>query len=152
MSKSIHAVVALAFGGACLLAAAAAHSEDVDRALLSMFCDAASIERATCKKASNYPGGRACDVTLSKERYSGKFLAAGTSLLVISYESGCEAHATDFGGSVVFEPTGGGYAFKGYQPGYRVNECIVTAGNAEQDRLPERLSPPERGVRQTGAR
>ena len=89
--------------GALVSLPAAADAQSPDRALLSTFCDAQNIQGATCRKAKNYPNGRACDVKLGKERYGGKFLAAGTGLLVIGYESGCEPHATDFGGSVVFE-------------------------------------------------
>jgi hypothetical protein len=127
---------ALALGGVFAIVPCAARAQTPDqRTLLSAFCDPADIEGSTCKKANNYPGGRACDVKLGEERYSGKFLAADSTLLVISYESGCEAHATDFGGSVVFEQTGDAYAFKGFQPGYQANECIAVARTETRDRL-----------------
>jgi hypothetical protein len=103
--------------------------------LLSAFCDPADVEGSTCKKAKGYPGGRACDVKLGEERYSGKFLAADSTLLIVGYDSGCEPHAADSGGSVVFEQSGGATTFKGYQPGYRVNECVSIARNEKQDRL-----------------
>ena len=134
--KSQRLWTALACGAVLSLTPAATNAQAPDeRTLLSTFCDAADIQGPTCKKAKNYPNRRTCDVKLGKDRYSGKFLTAGTSLLVVNYESGCEAHVNDFGGSVVFEPTGGGAAFRGYQPGYRVNECIVIARNDKQDRL-----------------
>ena len=98
------------------------------RTLLSAFCDPSDVEGSTCKKAKDYPGGRACDVKLGEERYSGKFLAADSTLLIVGYDSGCEPHASDSGGSVVFEQSGGATAFRGYQPGYRVNECVSIAG------------------------
>ena len=126
---------ALALGALVSLTPAAASAQSPDRALLSTFCDARNIQGSACKKAKNYPGGRACDVKLGPDRYGGKFLAAGSSLLVVNYESGCEPHATDFGGAVVFEQSGGGVVFKGYQPGYRVNDCVVIARSETQDRL-----------------
>jgi hypothetical protein len=115
-------------------AAAKAQAPD-QRTLLSAFCDPADVEGSTCKKAKGYPIDRVCDVKLGEERYSGKFLAADSTLLIVGYESGCEPHANDFGGSVVFEQNGGATVFKGYQPGYRVNECVVIARNEKQDRL-----------------
>src|SRR5450631_1119932 len=104
MSKTILAMTALAFGGACLVATAA-RADDADRALLSTFCDAANIKGSVCTRAKGYPNGgdRGCDVKLSADRYSGRFIAAGNPLLVVNYESECEAHATDNGGSIVFE-------------------------------------------------
>lgn len=106
-----------------------------DRTLLATFCDAANIKGSTCKRAKGYSGNRRCDVKLSPDRYSGKFLAAGQTILAVAYESGCEPHATDFGGSVLFEQAGDGYRFKGYQPGYQVNDCVVIPRNDKQDRL-----------------
>jgi hypothetical protein len=80
--------------------------------------------------------GKKCPVTLrSDHRYSGKFLSSISSLLVVGYESDCEPHATDYGGSVVFEKTNNGYAFRGYQPGYGVTDCISVPRNTKQDRL-----------------
>jgi hypothetical protein len=134
-SQGWWAALALTIGGAVAIAPAAATAQTADQQLLSAFCYAPNIEGSTCKKAKEYPGGRACDVKLGEERYSGKFLAADSTLLVVSYESGCEAHATDFGGSVIFEQSGGATTFKGYQPGYQANECITVARNETRDRL-----------------
>ena len=118
MPKSIPALVALAIAGACLLASPA-HADDADRALLSTFCDAADIEGSTCKRAKDYPdaGNRACDVKLTADRHSGRFIAAGNPLLVVNYESGCEPHATDNGGAVVFEQSGGKSIFRSFAAG-----------------------------------
>ena len=74
-------------------------------------------------------------VRLQADRHSGKFLANGTTLLVVNYESDCEPHATDFGGSVIFEQKDGASLFKGYQPGFQANDCITVARNEKQDRL-----------------
>ena len=135
MPKPIHAIAALALGGACLLAGPA-HA-DADRALLSTFCDAANIKGSACTKAKGYPdaGNRACDVKLTGDRYGGRFMASGNSLLVVNYESGCEPHATDNGGSVVFEQSGGKTIFRSFQPGSQVNDCITLAKSAQQDWL-----------------
>ena len=54
---------------------------------------------------------------------------------MVNYDSGCEAHATDDGGSVVFEQVGSKYVFRGFQPGERVNDCITTAKDAQQDAM-----------------
>jgi hypothetical protein len=105
------------------------------RPLLASFCDATNIKGSACSRAKNYRSGKRCDVKLRPDRYSGKFLADGTTLLVVSYESSCEPHATDFGGSVVFEQKDGAVSFKGYQPGFQVNSCLVVPRNEKQDRL-----------------
>ena len=131
MPKPIHAIAALALGGACLLAGPA-HA-DADRALLSTFCDAADIKGSTCTKAKGYPdaGDRACDVKLTGDRYDGRFMASGNPLLVVNYESGCETHATDDGGAAVFEQSGGKAIFRGFAPGSRVNDCVVLKGERQ---------------------
>ena len=133
MPKPIPALAALAF--ACLLASPA-HADDADRALLLTFCDAASIQGSACTRARSYPnaGNRACDVKLTADRTSGRFVASGNSLLVVNYESGCEAHATDDGGAAVFEQSGGKAIFRGFAPGSRVNDCVVLKGE-RQDQL-----------------
>ena len=67
-------VTALALTGAFLLSTAPARAAEADRALLSTFCDAANIKGSTCKRAKGYPNAdkRACDVTLTADRYGGK--------------------------------------------------------------------------------
>lgn len=132
MSKPILAITALALGGACLLAPPARAYDD-NRVLLSTFCDAANIHGSACSRSKGYPnaGNRGCDVKLSADRHSGRFVASGNPLLVVNYESGCEAHATDNGGSVVFERTGDKMVFRGYQPGSQVNDCTVVTGERQ---------------------
>jgi hypothetical protein len=39
------------------------------------------------------------------------------------------------GGSVIFEQKDGATLFKGYQPSFQVNDCIIVARNEKQDRL-----------------
>jgi len=63
---------------------------DADRPLLATFCDAANIKGSACTRAKGYRSGKRCDVKLQPDRYSGKFLADGSTLLVVNYESGCE--------------------------------------------------------------
>ncbi len=66
------------------------------------FCDGKGDPGAHAK---SYPasGKRNCEVKLLKDRFGGKFIASGNPLLVVNYESGCEARANDDGGAVVFE-------------------------------------------------
>jgi hypothetical protein len=137
MPGAFPALLALTFAGAAFLSPCSAHAAATDRALLSTFCDAADISGATCKRAKHYPnaGRRSCDVTLAAERYSGRFVASGNPLLIVTYESGCEAHVTDSGGSIVFEQVGSGYVFKGFQPGMQANACIMPAESTQHDRL-----------------
>lgn len=131
-------LVAAAFAIAAILSLAArpAAAQEADRALLATFCDAADIDGLTCRKARNYPqgGNRICDVKLTADRQRGKYLA-GRALLLVTYESGCEPHASDFGGSVVFELVDGKAAFRSFQPGTQVNECVTLAKNAQEDVL-----------------
>jgi len=136
MTKAIPAVLALAFSGAFGLGAPA-HAEETDRALLSSFCDPAAIKGSTCKRAKFYPnaGYRTCDVTLTNDRYRGNFLSFGNPLLIVTYESGCEAHTTDGGGAALFEQVGGTYAFGGFQPGMQANDCVTLPRRKRQDVL-----------------
>lgn len=120
--KAIGAVILLALGGLPLSGPAFAQAKDkapnADRPLLATFCDAANIKGSACSRAKGYRSGKRCDVKLTPDRNSGKFLADGSTLLVVNYESGCEPHATDFGGSVIFEQKGSATIFRGYQPGH----------------------------------
>ena len=136
MPKALPLLLALALTAA-LLRAAPTRATDADRALLSTFCDAANIKGSTCKRAKFYPnaGRRACDVALREERYSGKFLSADNPLLVVFYDSGCEAHTNDNGGAIVFEKTGGTYAFPNFLPGTLGSECVTLAKTEQQDSL-----------------
>ncbi|HTC99419.1 MAG TPA: hypothetical protein VK734_16930 [Bradyrhizobium sp.] len=136
ISKSVFAAIALLFA-AIPFAATPAHAADTDRALLSTFCAPGDIQGSTCKRAKGYPnaprGG--CEVTLNEDRYSGRFLPSGNPLLVVNYESGCEAHATDNGGSVVFEQSGGTSVFRGFAPGAQVDDCVTPAKDEQQNFL-----------------
>lgn len=136
MPKMIPMTAALLFGAAALVTSAAA-AQDADRALLATFCDAANIKGAICMRAKNYPeaGKRNCDVKLSPARYSGKFAGGGRTLLVVSYQSGCEPHAENFGGAVLFEQTGGKPVFSRFLPGSQTNDCVVLPRGAQRDIL-----------------
>ncbi|WP_410968529.1 hypothetical protein, partial [Salmonella sp. SAL4443] len=72
---------------------------------------------------------------LLKDRFTGRFIASGNPLLVVNYDSSCEARANDDGGSVVFEQVKGQYSFVGFQPGMRVNDCIAVPRGEKQDAL-----------------
>jgi hypothetical protein len=124
--KAIGAAILLALGlplSGPALAQARDKTANADRPLLATFCDAANIKRSACSRAKGYRSGKRCDVKLRPDRYSGKFLADGSTLLVVNYESGCEPHATNFGGSVIFDQKDGAATFKGYQPGFQANDC-----------------------------
>src|SRR5262245_62223363 len=122
MSQSYRYAVATAF----FLSASPALAQDAaDRALLATFCDAGNIKGETCTHAKGYPASgnkRNCDVKLLKDRFNGKFIASGNPLLVVNYDSGCEARANDDGGSVVFGLVKGNYSFVGFQSGMRVKD------------------------------
>lgn len=136
MSTSRVLIIAVALGGALLPANAPVRAQGADHALLAAFCNPEDISGSTCKRAKGYPdaGGRACDVKLGQDRYSGKFTASEKPILIVAYESGCESHATDSGGAVLFELGGDKYVFNNYQPGSQANDCIVVK-DARQDLL-----------------
>jgi len=136
MLKFYYFLPALAAG--LLLITSPAHAQDAaDRTLLATFCDAGNIKDDTCTHAKGYPasGKRNCEVKLLKDRFTGKFIASSNPLLVVNYDSGCEARANDDGGSAVFELVKGQYSFVGFQPGMRVNDCITVPRSEKQDSL-----------------
>jgi hypothetical protein len=134
--KAIGGVILLAIGlSGPAFAQAKDKAPNADRPLLETFCDAADIKGSACLRAKGYRSGKRCDVKLTPDRTSGKFLADGSTLLVVNYESGCEPHATNFGGAVIFEQKDGATLFRGYQPGFQANDCITLARNEKQDRL-----------------
>jgi hypothetical protein len=138
MPKPIHAIPAITLGGAVILAASPTLAQDAaTHTLLATFCDAANIKDDSCSHAKGYPaaGKRNCDVKLLGDRFGGKFIASGNPLLAVNYESGCEARANDDGGAAVFELVKGSYSFVGFQPGARVNECVVVPRGEKQDSL-----------------
>jgi len=151
MPKSIPLIPALALFGAIVLASPAL-AQSADRALLATFCDAANIKGKTCTRAKDYPNApkRGCDVTLTGDHYRGKFTASGSPVMVESYESGCEAHATDNGGSVLFEQAGGGWVFRGYEPGMQAGDCVTVAKDERQDLLVCLSGHMGQGIMETG--
>jgi hypothetical protein len=118
---------------------AAAQSLSEARQFLRHICAPKNISGAKCKVARMYPGHPAgsCDVDVSNSQpVAGRFLAAGSVLVIVGYGSGCEPHASNWGGSLLFERTAGGYAFKDYLPGLVTDQCIVAAaGGGQADRL-----------------
>ena len=66
------------------------------------------------------------------------------------YESGCEAHATDNGGSVVFEQAGGHWVFKGFEPGMQAGSCVTIAKDDRQDLLVCLNGHMGQGIMETG--
>jgi hypothetical protein len=138
MLKMNHTATALALGSAVLATSPALAQDASTRTLLATFCDAANIKGDTCTRAKGYPASgnkSGCDVKLLGDRFPGRFIASGNPLLVVNYESGCEPRASDNGGSVVFELASGKYNFAGFQPGARVNECLVVPRGETQDSL-----------------
>lgn len=137
MPKSNYLVASLALGGLAFLSFPTLAQDTSDRTLLATFCDAGNIKGETCSHAKGYPasGKRDCDVKLLGDRFNGKFVASGNPLLVVNYESGCESRANDDGGAVVFELIKEAYSFVGFQPGARVNECVVVPRGERQDAL-----------------
>ena len=138
MPKSNCLVFALPLAATFLLASPTLAQDASDRALLATFCDAGNIKGDTCTRAKGNPAsGRksGCEVKLLGDRFSGRFVAAGNPLLVINYESDCESRANDDGGAVVFELIKDTYSFVGFQPGTRINECVVVPRGERQDSL-----------------
>jgi hypothetical protein len=130
-STTLYLAVTLLAGVTALPAPGEAQS--ADRQLLSTFCAPSNIRGSACSRAKAYPNRRACDVSLGNDRYSGKFVA-GRTILIVDYGSKCEAHVNEFGGAVLFEQTGSPAAFRGFQPGYAPHDCVVLSGN-DRDRL-----------------
>ncbi|MCP4617537.1 MAG: hypothetical protein GY844_14020 [Bradyrhizobium sp.] len=137
MHKSNRCASVLLLAAALLLPPPALAQDAADRTLLATFCDAGNIKDDTCTHAKGYPAGgkRNCEVKLLKDRFTGKFIASSNPLLVVNYDSGCEARANDDGGSAVFELVKGTYSFVGFQPGMRVNDCITVPRSEKQDSL-----------------
>jgi hypothetical protein len=116
------------------LTSEAAFAQDPTAALLRQICDGSEIRGNECARAKEYPGGNACSVTLSDDRWVGRFISSQTILLV-GYQSDCEPHANNFGGSIVFEQAGQSYVFDSYQPGLVLTECTSLPRSPLQDRL-----------------
>jgi hypothetical protein len=145
--KTVAIVFALLIGS---IGASPTLAQDTDRALLATFCDAGNIHGKTCKRARGYPNApkRGCDVALTGDRVNGKFLG-GNPLLIVSYESGCEAHANNNGGVAVLEQTGGAWTFRGFGPGLQAT-CIALPKDAQQDVLVCLTGHMGQGIMETG--
>jgi hypothetical protein len=119
---------------ACWLTGAAAQKNN--GALLTHFCAPGDIKGSNCLRAKDYPNGDACNVDLGEETpIEGRFISPGIVTVLVRYGSDCEAHATENGGSVVFERTASGLRFLGYQPGLVFESCATVAAEEAQDRL-----------------
>lgn len=122
---------------ASLTAALAAPKRSADkRAILAAICEKGQIRKGACRKARGYPEGRSCDIALTGEGGEGRFLGGDTVYLVAGYTSGCEPHASNWGGSLIFERgERRKLMFRGYQPGMAISGCLITARSIGGDRL-----------------
>ena len=102
--------------------------------LLATMCSAKDINGSDCENAKGYSHGQTCNVGFTGRSYRGRFVDASRVFVLADYDSECESHATEFGGSAVFEKVGDSFVFRAYQPSYRLNECVVAPG-ALRDRL-----------------
>ena len=109
-------------------------AQNLNATLLRQICESKDVRGDECAKAKDYPNGETCTVTLSGDRWIGRFMSSQTILLA-RYESDCETHASDNGGSIVFEQRGESWAFNSYQPGEVFVECATVPRGAHQDRL-----------------
>ena len=97
MLKSTSTCLAMTLLAGVTALPASSEAQTADAQLLSTFCAPSNMRGSACRRAKAYPNRRACDVSLGKNRYSGKFVA-GRTILVVGYGSECEAHVNDFGG------------------------------------------------------
>jgi hypothetical protein len=117
-------------------AAAASTSTADKRAILSAICEKGQIRKGACRRARGYPEGRRCDIGLTGEGGEGRFLGDEAVYLVAGYTSGCEPHANNWGGALIFSRGAGGkLTFLGYQPGMAVTDCLVMARSGGGERL-----------------
>jgi hypothetical protein len=105
------------------------------RTLLSSFCATEDIRGSECLRAKNYRQSGTCSVQFTGKFYSGRFIASSGNITIADYQSDCESHATEFGGSVLFETVGDGLVFRSFQPGYRTSDCLVIHARDENDKL-----------------
>jgi len=112
-------------------------AETIDtEAILTAFCPQAEIGEDQCRRAPGYPNGDDCDVTLTGEIVKGRFLGSSAPELVLAvYQSQCEPHASNFGGSIVLESGRDRPDFKGYHPGLVVTGCVTVSDGSGGDRL-----------------
>jgi hypothetical protein len=74
-----------------------------DTQLLRQFCETKHIRARECLNAKNYRHHRVCNVKLTGMRHAGRFVSPQTTVLLVGYNSDCETHANEWGGSIVFE-------------------------------------------------
>jgi len=102
---------------------------NANRYLLRLICDEKDIQGNQCLQAKNYPmrniDGRVCNVSLTGPKIEGHFLSSKQKLLLVVYYSDCEPHASNWGGSLVFEQSGASFIFKGYQQGLVFSQCMI---------------------------
>jgi hypothetical protein len=103
--------------------------------LLSQICERTDIKGKNCLRAKRYRHGEQCNVDLNGQVIEGRFLSSSSTTVLAGYGSDCEPRATKFGGTIVFERQNSAYAFKGYQPGLSIDECVTIAQSGVQDRL-----------------
>ena len=105
-----------------------------DSKILPLICKAGTISGQTCV-AKNYPNGENCELELSKSRAEGRFLNDGKNYLIVVYTSDCEPHASNWGGSVIFENDKGKLKFEGYFPGLVAQNCMTAKDSRNRDKL-----------------
>jgi len=107
--------------------------------LLQIICRDQKITDLKCKSVIDYPitqpNGQACDLTLTGQSIEGHFLTGRSSQILAGYHSNCEPHASNFGGSVLFEKVDGSLLFKGYKQGEIFTECTSISNGNDQDKL-----------------
>lgn len=130
----IFALTSTAFAAVFLLPFSA-HSEVRDQDLLAAICQNGKIGLDECAAARDYPNGESCNMKLSGDRAEGRFLGGETNYLLAVYSSDCEAHASSFGGSLLFEKKGDAVSFKGYHPGLVMRDCLNFPAGGVGDQL-----------------
>jgi hypothetical protein len=103
--------------------------------LLATFCDPSDMRGTECLHVRRYPLGPQCNVELTGRVYSGDFLTAGRNTVIADYRSGCEPHASNFGGVAIFEEVYGRVRFQGFVPGVIASDCVVVPSHQGLERL-----------------
>ncbi len=103
--------------------------------LLATFCDPINMRGKECLHVRRYPSGPHCNVELTGKVYSGRFLTAGRHTVIAGYRSGCEPHASNFGGVAIFEEVDGRVSFQGFVPGAMASDCVVVPSHQDLERL-----------------
>jgi hypothetical protein len=136
-----------------MLAAAAVQAAPMDGKLIRQFCEPLDIHHWTCKVAKGYPAqdNGVCEVTvISSTAVTGHFVDPSSTVMVVGYDSPCEAHVNNFGGSLLFADEGKGFGFKGYQPGVTGDACLAVPQAGGVDKLVCQTSYMGQGVLESG--